>query len=111
MDLAPGTITGGLKRLEPLFTPVYEALLARGVQAGFAQADETPWLVFVEREGKVGHPWWLWVFLTEDTVVFRLDATRSHEVPEGHVVFAFRHAESRRPEPTLVVKVVPRKLR
>lgn len=29
----------------------------------------------------------------------------------GHVVFAFRHADSRRPEPTLVVKVVPQKLR
>jgi hypothetical protein len=61
LDLAPGTITGGLKRLEPLFTPVYEALLARGVQAGFAQADETPWLVFVEREGKVSHRWWRWL--------------------------------------------------
>jgi transposase len=84
LDLAPGTITGGLKRLEPLFTPVYEGLLARGVQAGFAQADETRWLVFVEHEGKVGQRWWLWVFLTEDTVVFRLNATRSHEVPEGH---------------------------
>jgi hypothetical protein len=40
LDLAPGRITGGLKRLEPLFTPVYEALLARGAQAGVAQADD-----------------------------------------------------------------------
>ena len=84
LDLAAGTITGGLKRLEPLFQPVYDALLARGAQAGFAQADETRWLVFIEQEGKVGHRWWLWVFLTADTVVFRLDASRSHDVPEGH---------------------------
>ena len=84
LDLAPGTVAGGLKRLEPLFTPVYDALLARGAQAGFAQADETRWLVFIEQEGKVGHRWWLWVFLTEDTVVFRLDPSRSHDVPEGH---------------------------
>jgi transposase len=84
LDLAPGTVTGGLERLEPLFTPVYEALLARGAQSGFAQADETRWLVFIEQEGKVGHRWWLWVFLTADTVVFRLDSSRSHDVPEGH---------------------------
>jgi len=84
LDLAAGTVTGGLERLEPLFHPIYEALLARSAQAGFAQADETRWLVFIEQEGKVGHRWWLWVFLTEDTVVFRLDPSRSHEVPEGH---------------------------
>jgi len=84
LDIAPGTVNGGLERLEPLFTPVYEALLARSAQAGFAQADETRWLVFIEYEGKSGHRWWLWVVLSEDTVVFRLDPTRSHAVPEGH---------------------------
>jgi transposase len=63
---------------------VYEALAARGTQAGFAQADETRWLVFIEQEGKVGHRWWRWGFLTADTVVFRLDPSRSHDVPEGH---------------------------
>jgi len=84
LDLAAGTINGGLERLEPLFQPLYDALLAHSAQAGFAQADETRWLVFIEQEGKVGHRWWLWVFLTEDTVVFRLDPSRSHDVPEGH---------------------------
>ncbi len=28
-------------------------------------------------EGKTGYRWWLWVFLGDDTVVFRLDPTRS----------------------------------
>ena len=73
LDMAAGTINGGLQRLEPLFQPLYDALLAHSAQSGFAQADETRWLVFIEHEGKVGHRWWLWVFLTEDTVVFRLD--------------------------------------
>jgi transposase len=84
LDLAPGTVNGGLERLEPLFTGVYEAFLAHSAQADFAQADETRWLVFIEHEGKVGHRWWLWVVLTQDTVVFRLDPSRSHEVPEQH---------------------------
>jgi transposase len=84
LDLAAGTINGGLERLEPLFQPLYQALLTHSAQAGFAQADETRWLVFIEQEGKISHRWWLWVFLTEDTVVFRLDPSRSHDVPEGH---------------------------
>jgi transposase len=84
LDLAAGTVNGGLQHLEPLFQPLYDALLAHSAKAGFAQADETRWLVFTEHEGKVGHRWWLWVFLTEDSVVFRLDPSRSHDVPEGH---------------------------
>ena len=41
-------------------------------------------MVFIDQEGKTGHRWWLWVFLGQDTVVFRLDPTRSHDVPEKH---------------------------
>ncbi len=84
LDLAPGTVTDGLHYLEPLFTPVYQALLARNAQSGYVQADETRWLVFIVQEGKTGHCWWLWVFVGPDTVVFRLDPHRSHDVPEGH---------------------------
>jgi transposase len=84
LDLAAGTVTGGLERLEPLFVPLYEALLKHQAQAGFSQADETRWLVFVEQEGKLGHRWWLWVFLSAEAVVFRLDPRRSHDVPQGH---------------------------
>jgi transposase len=63
---------------------VYEALLARNAQSAYLQADETRWLVFIVQEGKTGHCWWLWVFVGQDTVVFRLDPHRSHDVPEGH---------------------------
>ncbi len=84
LDVAAGTVAGGLERLEPLFQPLYDALLVRNAAAAFAQADETRWMVFVTQDGKVGYRWWLWVFLGEDTVVFRLDPTRSHDVPEGH---------------------------
>src|SRR3954469_14239944 len=84
LEVAAGTVAGGLERLEPLFQPLYEALLLRNAQSAFAQADETRWMVFIDLEGKTGYRWWLWVFLGEDTVAFRLDPTRSHEVPEGH---------------------------
>jgi transposase len=84
LDVAAGTVADGLKRLEPLFQPLYEALLTRNASSAFAQADETRWMVFIDLAGKAGHRWWLWVFLGEDTVVFRLDPTRSHDVPEAH---------------------------
>jgi transposase len=84
LDVSAGTVTGGLERLEPSFQPLYDALLLRNAQSAFAQADETRWMVFIDPEGKTGYRWWLWVFLGEDTVAFRLDPTRSHEVPEGH---------------------------
>lgn len=84
LDLAAGTVADGLRRLEPLFQPVYEAVLARNAQSAYMQADETRWLVFIEVEGKNGHRWWLWVFLGHDTVAYRLDPHRSHDVPQGH---------------------------
>jgi transposase len=84
LDLAAGTVTDGLQRLELLVEPIMEALRKRNRQSHYKQADETRWLVFVEQQGKVGFGWWLWVFNSEDTVVYLLDDSRSHHVPEDH---------------------------
>ena len=84
LDLAAGTVNDGLKRLEPMFQPVLKALRQRNRQTHYKQADETRWRVFVVQQGKEGFGWWLWVFVGEDTVVYILDITRSHKVPEGH---------------------------
>ena len=84
LSLAPGTITDGLKRIEPLLTPVYEAIRAHHLRSAYFQADETRWQVFVDRAGKMGHRWWLWLFAGEDSVVFVLDPSRSHDVPQSH---------------------------
>jgi len=35
-------------------------------------------------EGKKGYGWWLWVVLGSDTVVYLLDPSRGHAVPERH---------------------------
>ena len=48
-------MNAGLERLETLFTPIYEALRERNRLSAYQQADETRWLVFVEKEGKQGH--------------------------------------------------------
>jgi transposase len=83
-DLSAGTVTDGLRRLEPLLQPLVEAGIQRNRQSVFTQADETRWLVFVDHQDKTGHGWWLWVFGGQDTVVYVLDPTRSHVVPEKH---------------------------
>lgn len=85
LDLATSTVNAGLERLQPLFLPIYQALQERNRLSAYQQADETRWLVFVEKDGKQGHRWWLWVFNGEDTVVYVLDPCRSHDVPEGHL--------------------------
>jgi len=84
LHLPQGTISDGLKRISPLLEPVYEAILARNAESFYRQADETHWSVFIEQEGKIGFRWWLWAFLSEDTTGFRIEPTRSHDVPEGH---------------------------
>jgi transposase len=84
LDLAAGTVTDGLQRLEILLRPIYEAIKERNPHGDLHQADETRWRVFVVQEGKQGYGWWLWVLSGPDTVVYVLDASRSHAVPEGH---------------------------
>ena len=54
LSLAPGTIADGLKRIEPLLTPIYEAIRARHVKSAYFHADETRWQVFAEKAGKIG---------------------------------------------------------
>ena len=45
-------VFSGFHRLEPLFQPLYDALLVRNAQSAFAQADETRWMVFIDLEGR-----------------------------------------------------------
>lgn len=81
LDIAQGTLTGGLRRLLPLFAPLVQAGLTRLRDASHWHADETRWEVFEEIEGKVGHRWYLWVFKSATVVCFVLDPSRSARVP------------------------------
>lgn len=85
LELPQGSITDGLKRLKPLFEPVYQAIIVHNQSASHWHADETRWNVFVQVEGKQGHRWYLWVFQSDDSCVFILDQTRSARVPEDHL--------------------------
>jgi transposase len=49
-----GTIIGGLRKLIPLFQPLYKALLKHNRQAKHWHCDETRWRVFARCDGKAG---------------------------------------------------------
>jgi transposase len=80
LAVSEGTLAGVLKALAGLLEPVEAAIRARNGAATQVHADETTWRVYEQVEDKTGHTWWLWVFIAEDTVVFRMDATRSNSV-------------------------------
>lgn len=81
--LAQGTVTGGLKKLMPLFAPLLEAISKKVLSENPWNVDETNYKVFVKVEGKAGHGWYLWVFRSQSGVVYILDPSRSSEVPKN----------------------------
>ena len=85
LSVSLGTLTGGLRRIGELLQPVYTRILERSRTAHHWKMDETRWLVFQEIEGKKGYRWWLWVVITDDTVVYLLEPTRSAKVPSNHL--------------------------
>lgn len=82
ISFARSTLTEGLHRLAPLFKPLVEGIHARVRAATYRKADETRWPVFIEVEGKIGHRWYIWVFLCQDAVYFKLAKTRSSLIVE-----------------------------
>jgi len=85
LDVASGTLCGALKQIAPLMRPWAEAIAAHGRQAGHVHADETSWQVFEDIDGKEGHRWWLWTFVTGQTTVFVMDTSRSADVAAGQL--------------------------
>ena len=80
LDMSAGTLAGGLQALAPLFEPLNQALVTKLRGETHWHADETRWAVFVTREGKVGHRWYLWVFHSPSVVHYVLDASRAATV-------------------------------
>lgn len=85
LDIAKGTVGDGLKKISALFEPIYEKLEERSLLSNWWQADETRWRVFVKTKGKTNYNWYLWVFISEESIVYIIDPTRSAEVIEKHL--------------------------
>ena len=84
LPISQGTVTGGLKKLNPLFKPVYQALYQQQMTETLFHNDESRWEVFEQVEDKVGHRWYLWVTQSKSVVHYVIDPTRSTDVPLRH---------------------------
>lgn len=81
LSLAPGTLTGGLKRIAPLFKPLITALVEKQLTEELFHNDETGWKVFEAIEGKVGYRWYLWVTQSPSVVYYAMAPSRSGDIP------------------------------
>ena len=84
LKLPAGTVTDGLKKIQPLFDKLYEALTLHNQGARHWHADETRWFVYADPDVKKGHQWCLWLFRSNDSFVFQLDPSRSSRVPKTY---------------------------
>ena len=84
-EVPPGTIGDGLKKLPPLFEPVLKEIIKKNQTERHLHADETRWLVFEFIEGKKSYRWYMWVFVSKQTVVYILDPSRATSVIEKHL--------------------------
>lgn len=85
VDIPAGSVGDNLKRLAPLFEPIYAALEERSVAAAWWQADETRWHVFETTKTKTNFNWYLWVFMSVESIVYIIDPTRAAKVIEDHL--------------------------
>jgi transposase len=83
--VAMGTLTGGLKKLAPLFEPLSAALLERHLTEQLFHGDETRWKVFQKIEGKVGYRWYLWLTRSASVVFFWMNPGRGAQVIKEHM--------------------------
>ena len=84
LSLAMGTVVDGLKKLLPILTPVYDAIVEHSIAAKHWHADETGWKVFETIEGKASNRWYLWIFHNKETVVYKMSPRRSSSVLIEH---------------------------
>jgi transposase len=67
-----------------LFRPLYHALIDRHLALDHWHADDTRWPIFERTPDKPNGYWTLSVYGSSQVIVFVLDPTRCHDVPENY---------------------------
>ncbi len=80
IKISAGTLADCAKRLLPLFEPLYDAILAHQNEDRLRHADETSWHIQSLREMGGSQRAWLWVSVSKDSVLYKIDRSRSSEV-------------------------------
>ena len=88
LEVSPGTLTGGLQKIQPLLQPLAGQFVWRAREGCYWHMDETryPMFLLVEGEdqdqGKPRRKWWVWVVVGLEATAFLLEPTRSGQVPK-----------------------------
>ena len=91
--IAPGTLTGGLQKIAPLFEPLVNELVKKQLTEDLFHNDETGWKVFETIEGKTGYRWWLWVTQSRSVVYYKMAPSRSGDIPIEYFSGLDKHLE------------------
>ena len=111
LTISPGTLAGGLGRMEAWFEPLAQAILDHQNSAPVRHGDETGWRVQeLRRDGRSARAW-LWISVTPDAVYYHVDATRSAAAALDRQrdvgVDAPRHAMVYRAQPQFAFQLTP----
>ena len=81
LEVSPGTLTGGLRKLKDLVVPLAGQFVLHSRQGSHWQMDETRWPMFCLSQDKPRQNWWFWVVVSPEVTAFLLEPTRSGQVP------------------------------
>ena len=79
VPLPASTLCSLFHRASDVIEPIYKALRAHVSSSPHVQGDETPMPVLDEKSTRKG---WMWVFATDDALLFEHSPTRGKTVPE-----------------------------
>ncbi len=86
LEVSPGTLTGGLQKIQPMLQPLVGQFVLRAREGCHWHMDETRWPMFLlvegEKQDKSPKKWWAWVVVGADATAFLLEPSRSSQVPE-----------------------------
>jgi transposase len=81
--LSHGTVIGGFAYISEFLDGLYRSITARCQADDIWNSDETGWRVFEENDGtRNKKKWWFWVFAGVDAIVYKLNKSRSKDVPK-----------------------------
>ena len=79
LTISPGTVADSVRRFQPLFAPLAEAILARQSGMTVRHGDETGWRIQSLGEAGRSRRAWLWISVGKDAVYYHIDASRGAE--------------------------------
>ena len=83
--ISASSINGAFKKCFELFKPLYHVLVEESRREKRWNIDETSWMSFIQLPGKKNYLTWMWVFVSQNVILYIWDPSRSSRVPLAHL--------------------------